>query len=129
MKQFLYGLNWLLLITLVLVALFVRPFYGGWALVIGCFFGCMFAAGTVTWQYDKDGNPDKEYKWRKQYFNKEYSIEFLIRFVLLVLNIILSHLFWHTFFYVLSGFFFMWTVSCAAEWLWGKCHGYYGSKN
>ena len=75
MKVYLVILNWVLASALVSCALWLAPLVGGWPLPVGMFIGCMMTAGMVSWQYYKDQSPEKEWKWRKNYFKKDYRIE------------------------------------------------------
>lgn len=128
MSRYLTILNWTIAIVLVLSAIFIRSYYGGWAFVIGMVLGGVLSAGFPTWEFEKDQSSDKDFRWRKQLFNKEYLDEMIVRLVLLMVNFVASWFFWRAFFHLMTGFLFIWVIGLLVEWLWGAAHRYYGNK-
>ena len=104
MKVYLVILNWVLASALVSCALWLAPLVGGWPLPVGMFIGCMMTAGMVSWQYYKDQSPEKEWKWRKNYFKKDYRMGFFL---------------------LLAGFFAAWILNILVEWFWAAIHPHY----
>lgn len=128
MKQYLILLNVVLWLALISGAWWLSPVIGGWPLVAGLFAGGMFTAGMTSWQYDKDESPDKDWKWRRGYFHKEYPLEIVVQTVLGSLCFGLSYLFWAGFWHFLTGFFAMWLLNLIVEWGWALAHPHYNRK-
>ena len=125
MKVYLVILNWVLASALVSCALWLAPIVGGWPLPVGMFIGCMMTAGMVSWQYYKDQSPEKEWKWRKNYFKKDYRIEIIAQVAITAILYGLSCLFWQGFFLLLAGFFAAWILNILVEWFWAAIHPHY----
>ncbi len=128
MKHYLILLNALLVCVFIGGTLWITPIWGGWPFSVGLFAGGMFTAGMISWQFDKDQSPDKEYKWRKGFFRKDYPLEILVQTVLLAVSYGLSFLFLRRVFVFFTGFFGIWFLNMIIEWIWAYFHHYYNNR-
>lgn len=128
MKIYLVILNWVLLMSL-LTVIALGILGGGWTLPVGMFIGSMATAGLISYQYSKDESPDKDWKWRKGYFHKDYPVETLVHLFLGTLCFVISYWFWRGFWLMGLGFCLAWLINILVEWAWAKWHNYYNYYN
>lgn len=126
MNKYFGILNWLLLLAVLAVAKWLAPLLGGWLLTGGAVVGCMFTVGLTAWQFHRDKSPDKDWKWRKGYFHKEYGIDVMVWLMGTIFNAMLGCQVWSGF-YFFTGFCTIWLVNILIEYLWAKIH-HYGKK-
>lgn len=126
MNKYLTILNAVMLGLLIIEAVFVRPYVGGWPLTIGCFAGAIFSAGLLSWKYDHGTVPHDEQAWLQRIFSKDYGVEAIARLTMMVLFGVLSQLYWKGFHFFLMGFFLMWTVALGVEYCYGTVHHFFG---
>jgi len=119
MTKYLIFLNWLLAAVAVLVWFFLVPHFGI-GMFVGSIVGGMTTAGLISWQYHKDGNPDKDTHWRVGYFGKDYGVEWLVQGLFAVLFLALALFFLQSFSSFFGGLFLMWWFNISIEscWYW-----------
>lgn len=124
MKSYLYVLNWCLALLVGGLGWWLFPHMGGWPFILGLFLGGMLTAGIVSWEYHKDPSPDKDWRWRKSYFQKNYLAEIIIYTGFLTLTVVFATWIWRGFFHFLSGMFSVFLLNALIECVWAKLHRY-----
>ncbi len=123
MNKYFAILNWLLLAAVISIWVFLAPWLGGWPVVAGAIMGAMLTGGSASWMFFKDKTPDKEFKWRKRYFSKDYMTEIDVWGFFVAVSFLAGLLFWR-YFYVCMGFSLIWFINILIEAGWAKWHRY-----
>ncbi len=82
-------------------------------------------AGLVSWQYYKDTTFDKNWRWCRRYFRKNYTSELLVQITTVVAAYGLSCMFWRGFWLFVLGFAGAWLLNILVEWFWAATHRFY----
>ncbi len=102
MNKYFVFVNWMMAIILFAIYHFITPLLGV-SFLIGAIVGGMCTTGLISWQYHKDGNPQKEEKWLFGFFGKNYKVEVLFAFSIAVIAFGMHFLFWSAFWRAIMG--------------------------
>lgn len=125
MSRYFSVLSWLILAAIVSVGIWIAPVACGWPIVVGMCLAAMASMGMVSWQYHKDTRPDKDWKWRKNYFRKDYYLECVVQSTLFLLSVIIALVFWNGFCFFFTGAFSVFWLNIVVETVWAVTHPQY----
>ncbi|GEM_PF-6080923 len=121
MYKYFFVLNWLILGMVVLIYNQIVPLLHGYSVLAGSILAAMLSGGLVSWQFFRDSDSEKEWKWRKRYFQKDYGIEVSVQAIIAVIGLGLGCLIWSKL-HVITGFAVTYCFNVLIEWGWAKVH-------
>lgn len=119
MAKYFNILNWCLLAAVLAIHFGTTPLTHSWAQTVGAVLGAMFTGGLTSWQYHKDSDPEKNRKWCKRYFNKDYRMEAIVQLFIALLFSALG-LWLSTKLLAVSGFSLLMLTNYLVEWAFSR---------
>lgn len=131
MYKYFCFLNCLLLLAIIEAAQWIAPVYGGKWMIAGMVLAAMFTSGLPSWQFYRDQSPEKEWKWRKNFFGKAYGIEAVVQLFLVASTLAVAWMFGQfglnfmcRVMHIGTGMFSCWFMVVLVEWGWSVIFRY-----
>ena len=123
MNRYFFVLNWILLAMVIAIWHYAVPCLQTKSVFIGAFLAAMMCGGLVSWQYYKDSDREKKWKWRKCFFYKNYHVEVILQLIIALAGLAFGEWFWRKF-HIITGFAITYAVNLIIEWSWAKLNQY-----
>lgn len=123
MNRYFFVLNWILLAMVIAIWHYAVPCLQTKSVFIGAFLAAMMCGGLVSWQYYKDSDREKKWKWRKRFFYKNYHVEVILQLIIALAGLAFGEWFWRKF-HIITGFAITYAVNLIIEWSWAKLNHY-----